>query len=107
MFTENIFQSASPISVKVLPNVLIVMLKTISLNQPFQEQDYGNMLPASYENVKQIDLKSCFRKIMHCVKSVQIRSYFWSVFSCIRNQYGDLRSKSRYSVRIQENTDQK
>ena len=30
----------------------------------------------------------------HCVKSVQIRSYFWSVFSCIRTEYGDLRSKS-------------
>ena len=26
----------------------------------------------------------------HCVKSVQIRSYFWSVFSCIRIEYGDL-----------------
>ena len=22
----------------------------------------------------------------HCVKSVQVRSYFWSVFSCIRNR---------------------
>ena len=28
---------------------------------------------------------------MHCLKSVQIRSYFWSVFSCIRIEYGDLR----------------
>ena len=27
---------------------------------------------------------------IHCVKSVQIRSYFWSVFSCIRTEYGDL-----------------
>ena len=25
---------------------------------------------------------------IHCVKSVQIRSYFWSVFSCIRTEYG-------------------
>ena len=23
----------------------------------------------------------------HCMKSVQIRSYFWSVFSCIRTKY--------------------
>ena len=37
----------------------------------------------------------------HCVKSVQIRSYSWSVFSCILTEYGDLRSKS-YSVRIQD-----
>ena len=39
--------------------------------------------------------------------SVQIRSYFWSVCSCIRTEHGDLRSKSPYSVRTQENTDQK
>ena len=24
--------------------------------------------------------------LIHCVKSVQIRSYFWSVFSCIRTE---------------------
>ena len=28
-----------------------------------------------------------------CVKSVQIRSFFWSVFSRFRTEYGDLRSK--------------
>ena len=33
--------------------------------------------------------------------------FFWSVFSCIRTKYGDLLSKSPYSVRIQENTGQK
>ena len=41
------------------------------------------------------------------MKSVQIRSFFGSVFSCIRTEYGDLLRKSPYSVRIQENTDQK
>ena len=30
----------------------------------------------------------------HCVKSVQIQSYFWSVFSCIRIECGDLLCKS-------------
>ena len=43
----------------------------------------------------------------HYVKSVQIRSFFWSVFSCIRTEYGDLLRKSLYSVKIQENADQK
>ena len=38
---------------------------------------------------------------LHCVKSVQLRSYFWSVFSCIRREYGDLRSKSPGNLRIQ------
>ena len=44
---------------------------------------------------------------LHCVKSVQILSFFWSVFSCILTEYGDLRSTSPYSARIQENTEQK
>ena len=43
----------------------------------------------------------------HCVKSVQMRRFFRSVFSCIWTKYGDLRSKSPYSVWLQENTDQK
>ena len=42
-----------------------------------------------------------------CVKSIQIRSYFWSVFFCIRTEYGNLRCKSPYSVQILENKDQK
>ena len=44
---------------------------------------------------------------IYCVKSVQIRKNFWSVFSCIQTEYIDLRSKSPYSVWIQGNTDQK
>ena len=47
-----------------------------------------------------------FWYISYCVNSVQIRSSFWSVFSYIRTEYGDLQSKSLDSVRIQENTDQ-
>ena len=43
----------------------------------------------------------------HCMKSVQIRNFFWSVFSCIRIEYGDFHSRSPYSVRMRENTDQK
>ena len=30
--------------------------------------------------------------ITHCVKSFQIRSYFWSLFFYIRAEYGDLQS---------------
>ena len=45
--------------------------------------------------------------IRHCVKSVQIQSFFWSVFSYILTEYGDLLCKSPYSVRIQKNTDHK
>ena len=45
--------------------------------------------------------------VKHCMKSVQIRSFSWSIFSCIWTEYGDLRSSSPYSVRIREDTDQK
>ena len=45
-------------------------------------------------------------KGIHCLKSVQIRSFFWSVFSRIRTEYGE-NSVSPYSVRMRENTDQK
>ena len=42
-----------------------------------------------------------------CMKSVQIRSFFWPIFSRIRTEYGDLQSKSPYLVQMRENTDQK
>ena len=43
----------------------------------------------------------------NCVKIVQIRRFFWSVFCCILTENGDLRNKSLYSVQIKKNTDQK
>ena len=54
----------------------------------------------------------CYNLINHsteirCVRNVQIRSFFWSVFSRIRTEYGKIWSISPYSVRMQENTDQK
>ena len=29
----------------------------------------------------------------HCVKSIQIRSYFWYVFSCIQTEYRKIRTR--------------
>ena len=40
--------------------------------------------------------------MVHCVKSVQIRSFLWSAFSRIQTECRDLRGKSPYSVRIWE-----
>ena len=42
----------------------------------------------------------------HCVKNVKIRSLFWSIFSRIWTEYGEIRSISPYSVQMRENTDQ-
>ena len=52
-----------------------------------------------FSNTKRLSFR------FQCMKSIQIRSFFWSVFSCIRNKYGDLLSKSWYSFQIEENTD--
>ena len=41
------------------------------------------------------------------MKSVKIRSFFWSVFSRIRTEYGEVLRISPYSVRMREKTDQK
>ena len=45
--------------------------------------------------------------IFHCVKSVQIGSFFWSAFFRIRIEYGEILYISPYSVRIREKTNQK
>ena len=51
--------------------------------------------------------RSFFWSVFSCIRTVQIRSFFWCVFSCIRTEYGDLLRKSSYSVQIQESNDQK
>ena len=43
----------------------------------------------------------------HCVKSVQLQSFLWSVFSRMWTEYREILCISPYSVRMQENTDQK
>ena len=35
----------------------------------------------------------CENSVRHCMKSVQVRSYFWSVFSCIRTKYRKIRTR--------------
>ena len=49
----------------------------------------------------------CFLLYIHCVKSVQIWSNFWFLFSRIRTEYGEMRSISSYSVQMWENTDKR
>ena len=42
----------------------------------------------------------------HCVKSVPHSELFWSTFSRIRTEYGEIWSISPYSVRMWQNADQ-
>ena len=59
------------------------------------------------ENMLRYKLILLIPLIKHCVKSVRIRSFFWSVFYRIRTEYGEIRSISPDSVWMLENTDQK
>ena len=47
------------------------------------------------------------KEAMHFMKSVEIRSNFWSVFSRIQTEYGKILRISPYSVQMRENTDRK
>ena len=86
----------------------------ISLPPPYytEVQDFKNIDPVciqhaiSLVNWNDVVWNDILLNV-HCVKSVQIRSFLWSVFSRIRTEYGELRSISPYSVQMRENTDQK
>ena len=45
--------------------------------------------------------------IISIAKKCPYSECFWSVFSRVRNEYGDLQSKSPHSVQMRENLDQK
>ena len=38
-------------------------------------------------------LRSLTLEQVHCAKSIQIRSFFWSVFSCIESEYREIRTR--------------
>ena len=57
--------------------------------------------------LQKLMLSSNCEHLLHCLKSVQIRSFFRSVFTRIRIEYGKILRISPYSVRMRENTDQK
>ena len=55
----------------------------------------GNSLHSGNRCVKSVQIRSFFWSVFSCIrtengkKSVQIRSFSWSVFSCIRAEYGE------------------
>ena len=50
-------------------------------------------------------LTACLFEKYHCVKSVQIPSFFWSAFSRIWTEYEEMQSISPYSVLMREKYD--
>ena len=47
-----------------------------------------NVITDVNKKLSEFDIDMINNGNIHCVKSVQIRSYFWSVFSRIRTEYG-------------------
>ena len=65
------------------------------------------------ENLKEItyidsqsNLKTLWKESGHWVKKYPYSELFWSTFSGIRAEYGEIRSSSSYSVRMWKNVDQ-
>ena len=63
------------------------------LNKPVHETNvFSESLCCSFRLVFKFEVFSIIFK--HCVKSVQIRSYFWSVFSCFRIEYRKIQTRN-------------
>ena len=43
--------------------------------------------------LQNISVQVLLTTVKNCVKSVQVRSFFWSVFSCIRTEYSKTRTR--------------
>ena len=52
-------------------------------------------------------VKICFAELSKLRKKCPCSKFFWSVFSRIWTEYGEILRISLHSVRIRENTDQK
>ena len=81
----------------VLPRHLAAAILT-SLLQSFHMR-YEILFAVSLTN--KIIIRSNTNKNIHCVKSVQIRSFFWSVFSPIRTEYGEILVFGHFSRSVQ------
>ena len=65
------------------------------------------MMLFKFDFIEKCILETDNIKHIHCVKSVQAGSFFWSIFSCIQTEYGEILRISPYSVRMRENPGQK
>ena len=86
---------------RLLFNIFLCALFTI-----INETDFASYVDDTTPYVAANNLDYVIRSLEknsnnpHCVKTVQIRSFFWSVFSRTRTEYGEI-------FRMRKNTDQK
>ena len=98
------------LSMKIYPFKVFVELffhKTIRFSNPFMGERKGTLGTNELRKFLQVlQIKETFT-FLHYVKSVQIPSSFWSVFSRTRTEHEAVWSIFPYSVQMQENKDQK
>ena len=94
-------------------DIFFVLLKKLLLNQSTSKNLFVDVPNVAYENQSFIREKRTVKEVVssclniNCVKSAQILSFFWSVFSHIRTEYGEILRISPYLIRMQENVVQK
>ena len=84
-------------------DVFFVLLKKLLLNQSTSKNLFVDVPNVAYENQSFIREKRTVKEVVssclniNCVKSAQILSFFWSVFSHIRTEYGEILRISPYA----------
>ena len=108
-----ITQSYFRVSKNIRLNTTHYYIKTIPNKRELQQIAINHSSDAEFDKFRRTQKKILknlsplwLQILCHCVKSVQIRSFFWPVFSRIRNEYGEILRISPYSVRMWENTGQ-
>ena len=98
-------QTFNPNGLKTISVDPLIFESVIHLTLTHLKTHRGNHLSCFIAFTLTIDdMQHC---LSHCLKSVQICSFFWSVFFRIQTAYEEIRGISRYSVRMRKNTDQK
>ena len=92
-FFANSFKKIHEMLNEVLLHKYTLGFKVFRYTKTVKEMNWKNYVEKQYFN-QNVELSDS--------KSVQISRFYWSVFSDIRTGYGDLQSKSPYSVRIQK-----
>ena len=76
-------------------HMLLVILMVKKLSEHFMKKNCQKQEEFRIEKV----IKKKVDKLYHCVKNVQIQSYFWSVFSCIWTEYRKIRTRNNSALR--------
>ena len=72
----------------------ILFLKCFFFRRFFHIFTIANELTGFSITSRLANMRDFFKR--HCVKSVQLLIYFWSVFSCIWTEYRNMRIQSEY-----------